>query len=130
MIFSGDELGLFGAPNPELQLFRDCDLKSAAPVQVRHYDVPSEGEKFKQLFLRWMAGLAKGNGKDQTRMIVKTVEGVMAENARRAKANKAPLTFDEALAETKRVLSVELQVQGSVDRDLFSGDGYGPGCNG
>ena len=86
--------------------------------------------KFKHLFLRWMAGLAKGSGKDQTRMIVKTVEGVMAENARRAKANKAPLTFDEALAETKRVLSVELQVQGSVDRDLFSGDGYGPGCNG
>ena len=44
------------------------------------------------LFYRWMAGLAKGNAKDQTRMIVKTVEGMMSENGRRAKANKAPLT--------------------------------------
>lgn len=77
---------------------------------------------------RWMAGLAKGNAKDQTMMIVRTVNGMLAENARRAKANKAPMVFDEAITETKRILSVELQIH--PDRDLFTGDGYGPGCSG
>ena len=78
--------------------------------------------------VRWFAGLAKGNAKDQVRMIVKSTNGILAENARRAKAGKAPLPYDEALTEIKRVLSVELHIH--PDRDLFSGDGYGPGCSG
>ncbi len=78
--------------------------------------------------VRWFAGLAKGNAKDQVRMIVKSANGILAENARRAKTGKAPLPYDEALAEIKRVLSVELHIH--PDRDLFSGDGYGPGCSG
>ena len=77
---------------------------------------------------RWMAGLAKGSAKDQAKMIVKTVEGILQENAKRAKASRPPLTFDEALTETKRILSVEMQIH--PDRDLFTGDGYGPGCSG
>ena len=78
--------------------------------------------------VRWFAGLAKGNAKDQVRMIVKSTNGILAENARRAKTGKAPLPYDEALAEIKRVLSVEMHIH--PDRDLFSGDGYGPGCSG
>ena len=83
---------------------------------------------FKCITCRWMAGLAKGSAKDQAKMIVKTVEGILQENAKRAKASRPPLTFDEALTETKRILSVEMQIH--PDRDLFTGDGYGPGCSG
>lgn len=78
--------------------------------------------------VRWFAGLAKGKAADQVRMIVKSTNGILAENARRSKAGKAPLSYEEALTELKRVLSVELHIH--PDRDLFSGDGYGPGCSG
>ena len=78
--------------------------------------------------VRWFAGLARGKARDQVRMIVKSSNGILAENARRSKAGKAPMSYDEALTELKRVLSVELHVH--PDRDLFSGDGYGPGCSG
>ena len=78
---------------------------------------------------RWMAGAAKGDSMLQKKMITSVTDGILHENAKRSKAKKAPLTFEEARTEMVRVLSVELRLH--VDqRDLYSGDGYGAGCSG
>ena len=77
---------------------------------------------------RWFAGVAKGNAKVQREIIVKCVDGALQRNATRAKAGKAPMTYDEVVEEFKRVLNVVMQIH--VDKDLYTGDGYGPGCKG
>lgn len=78
---------------------------------------------------RWMAGAAKGDSSLQTKMISGVANGILQENAKRAKGKKAPLTFEEARTEMIRVLTVEMRFV--VDQvDLYSGDGYGAGCSG
>ena len=72
--------------------------------------------------------MAKGNAKIQREIIVKCVDGALQRNATRAKAGKAPMTYDEVVEEFKRVLNVVMQIH--VDKDLYTGDGYGPGCRG
>ena len=78
---------------------------------------------------RWMAGAAKGDSSLQKKMITGVTNGILQENAKRAKGKKAPLTFEEARTEMLRVLTVEMRLV--VDQvDLYSGDGYGAGCSG
>ena len=40
------------------------------------------------MFARWFAGAAKGDSQMQTKMIVNITDGVLRENAKRAKAKK------------------------------------------
>ena len=72
--------------------------------------------------------MSKGVAKVQREIIVKCVDGALQRNATRAKAGKAPMTYDEVVEEFKRVLNVVMQIH--VDKDLYTGDGYGPGCKG
>ena len=41
--------------------------------------------------IRWFAGAAKGDSQMQTKMIVTVTDGVLRENAKRAKAKKVKL---------------------------------------
>ena len=72
--------------------------------------------------------MSKGVAKVQREIIVKCVDGALQRNATRAKAGKAPMTYDEVVEEFKRVLNEVMQIH--VDKDLYTGDGYGPGCKG
>ena len=49
-------------------------------------------------------------------MIEKVANSILHCNAKNAKVHKPPLTFDEAMAETKRVLAVELHM--NVDHQV------------
>lgn len=45
------------------------------------------------MFARWFAGAAKGDSQMQTKMIVNVTDGVLRENAKRAKAKKVRLIW-------------------------------------
>ena len=61
-------------------------------------------------------GVAKGQAGPQRMMIEKVANSILHCNAKNAKVHKPPLTFDEAMAETKRVLAVELHM--NVDHQV------------